>query len=131
MRKTFSLGDHFERFIDAQVSDGRYDNASEVVRAALRLLEDHEARMRELRAAIAEADAEIARGEGVTVTDPQALAETVIRGARARLDRKTSSSRPALLPISTIFLTISPHPALRPRRILHAGFSIILRPLPG
>lgn len=88
-RKTFSLGDHFERFIDAQVNDGRYDNASEVVRAALRLLEDHEARMRELRAAIAEADAEIARGEGVTVTDPQALAETVIRGGRARLDQKT------------------------------------------
>jgi antitoxin ParD1/3/4 len=87
-RKTFSLGDHFERFIDAQVSDGRYDNASEVVRAALRLLEDHEARMRELRSAIAEADAEIERGQGVMITDPQALAETVIRGARARLDQK-------------------------------------------
>jgi antitoxin ParD1/3/4 len=87
-RKTFSLGDHFERFIDTQVTDGRYDNASEVVRAALRLLEDHEARMRELRGAIAEADAEIARGEGVMVTDPQTLAETVIRGGRARLDQK-------------------------------------------
>lgn len=87
-RKTFSLGDHFEHFIDTQVSEGRYDNASEVVRAALRLLEDHEARMRELRAALAEADAEISRGEGVTITDPHALAETIIRGGRARLDRK-------------------------------------------
>jgi antitoxin ParD1/3/4 len=87
-RKTFSLGDHFERFIDAQVSDGRYDNASEVVRAALRLLEDHEARMRELRAAIAQADAEIERGDGVLIADPQALAESVIRGGRVRLDQK-------------------------------------------
>jgi antitoxin ParD1/3/4 len=89
-RKTFSLGDHFEEFIDSQVSEGRYDNASEVVRAALRLLEDHEARMRELRAELAQADAEIARGEGVTVTDPKALAETVIGKGRARLDRKRS-----------------------------------------
>lgn len=87
-RKTFSLGDHFEQFIDSQVNEGRYDNASEVVRAALRLLEDHEACMRELRAALTEADAEIARGEGVIVADPQAMAETIIGRGRARLDRR-------------------------------------------
>ncbi len=37
-----SLGDHFEIFIETQVQQGRFQNASEVVRAGLRLLEDHE-----------------------------------------------------------------------------------------
>lgn len=47
MPRSFALGDHFEKFIDIQVTGGRYNNASEVVRDALRLLEDHE-RQRQL-----------------------------------------------------------------------------------
>ena len=39
---SFSLGDHFTSFVDAQVKDGRYGNASDVMRAALRLLEERE-----------------------------------------------------------------------------------------
>ena len=42
MPRSYALGDHFERFIDAQVKSGRFNNASEVVRAGLRLLEDRE-----------------------------------------------------------------------------------------
>lgn len=42
MPKSYALGDHFERFIDEQIRSGRFNNASEVVRAGLRLLEDHE-----------------------------------------------------------------------------------------
>jgi antitoxin ParD1/3/4 len=42
MPRSFALGDHFEQFIDAQLKSGRYNNASEVVRAGLRLLEDTE-----------------------------------------------------------------------------------------
>ena len=38
-----NLGDRFENFIAEQIREGRYQNASEVVRAGLRLLEDHEA----------------------------------------------------------------------------------------
>jgi antitoxin ParD1/3/4 len=50
MPRSFALGDRFEAFIDAQVDGGRYNNASEVVRDALRLLEDLE-NLRELRLA--------------------------------------------------------------------------------
>jgi antitoxin ParD1/3/4 len=49
---SFSLGDHFAKFVEAQVSAGRYDNASDVMRAALRLLEEREARLSALRAAL-------------------------------------------------------------------------------
>lgn len=51
-----SLGDHFATFIDAQVQTGRYSSASDVVRAGLRLLEEHEARVRALEAALIEGE---------------------------------------------------------------------------
>ena len=49
-----SLGDHFESFIDKKVSTGRFQNASEVVRAGLRLLEEEEAKLSALKKAIKE-----------------------------------------------------------------------------
>jgi antitoxin ParD1/3/4 len=52
----FSLGEHFTSFVEAQVKKGRYNNASDVMRAALRLLEEREARMGALRAALVEGE---------------------------------------------------------------------------
>ena len=44
---SISLGEHFEKFVQEQVARGRYQNASEVLRAGLRMLEDHEMSLRE------------------------------------------------------------------------------------
>lgn len=42
MPASFAVGTHFEDFIRRQIESGRYSSASEVVRDALRLLEEHE-----------------------------------------------------------------------------------------
>lgn len=57
MPTSVALSPHFESFIQEQVKSGRYNNASEVVRAGLRMLEDQHTQAKiqqeELRAAIA------------------------------------------------------------------------------
>ena len=53
---SISLGPHFAEFVDHQVEAGRYASASEVVRAGLRLLEEHEMQVERLRAAIIEGE---------------------------------------------------------------------------
>ena len=51
---SISIGNHFENFIESTVKNGRFNNASEVVRAGLRLLEDEENKIVSLRQAIQE-----------------------------------------------------------------------------
>ena len=53
---SISLGSHFTGFVDQQVEEGRYASASEVVRAGLRLLEEHEAHVVSVRAALIEGE---------------------------------------------------------------------------
>ncbi len=49
---SFSLGEHFSGFVGAQIEQGRYSSASDVVRAGLRLLEEREAKLDVLRSAL-------------------------------------------------------------------------------
>jgi antitoxin ParD1/3/4 len=53
---SITLGDHFADFVDQQVITGRYSSASDVVRAGLRLLQEQEARLDVLRAALIEGE---------------------------------------------------------------------------
>jgi antitoxin ParD1/3/4 len=69
------LGKHFEEFVRKQVESGRYANASEVVREALRRQEIYETKLERLRAKIAEAEASFERGEGIEITDLDAYFE--------------------------------------------------------
>ena len=59
--RNVNLTDELDRFLLTKVKSGRYENASEVVRAALRTLEreeqQYEAKLAALRAAIDEGDA--------------------------------------------------------------------------
>jgi antitoxin ParD1/3/4 len=73
--RNFSLTDRLSSFVDRQVETGRHQNASEVVREALRRYEDdvacEEAHLDEIRAAAAEGIAAIERGDYVTVASRQ------------------------------------------------------------
>lgn len=42
MPSRYVIGEHFEKFIQAQIKSGRYASASEVIRDGLRALEDQE-----------------------------------------------------------------------------------------
>lgn len=67
--RNVNLTDELDRFVLKKVESGRYENASEVVRAALRRLEreeqEYETKLAALRAAIDEGDA-----SGVAEGDP-------------------------------------------------------------
>lgn len=78
VKKSYVIGERCEAFIARQIADGRFNSASEVVRAGLRLLEDHETRLRELRTSIDTADAELADAHGIVVDDLGTLTDRVV-----------------------------------------------------
>ncbi len=51
---SIALGEHFEDFVRYRINEGRYKNASEVIRAGLRLLEVEEQKYYALKTAIQE-----------------------------------------------------------------------------
>ena len=77
---SLSLGGHWEEFIKQEIKSGRYSTASEVVRDALRELEDRGKRLEALRAHLAEGAGQAARKDFVEGFD----IESVIKRARSR-----------------------------------------------
>ena len=67
--RNVNLTVHFDRFIEARVTSGRFSNASEVVREGLRLLEQREqedkAKLEWLRAAAKEGFDQLDSGVGI------------------------------------------------------------------
>ena len=63
---SMSLGEHWEAFIKNEVASGRYGSASEVVRDALRNLEERKAKLEALRSHLGEGAVQAERGEFVT-----------------------------------------------------------------
>lgn len=62
---SLTLGEHWETFIKNKIASGRYGSASEVVRDALRHMEEQENKLQALRAHLAEGERQIAKGEGI------------------------------------------------------------------
>lgn len=67
-----TLGEHFEGFIAQQIDAGRFESKSEVLRAAMRLLEEHEKKVMALNQALAEGEAS---GEPIPFSMDNILAE--------------------------------------------------------
>jgi antitoxin ParD1/3/4 len=51
---SISLGNHFDTFVQGSITNGRFKNVSEVIRAGLRLLEEEESKIVALRNSILE-----------------------------------------------------------------------------
>lgn len=62
---SLSLGEHWEVFIRNEVSSGRYGSASEVVRDALRAMEERKSKLEALRTHLAQGAKQASAGEFV------------------------------------------------------------------
>jgi len=72
---SITLGNHFEEFISKQIEEGRYNSASEVIRAGLRLLEDQEIKLLTLRNAL-------------IIGEKSGKAKYSLKGLKKELDKK-------------------------------------------
>ncbi len=89
--RNVNLTDHYNEFVEGLIGSGRYKNASEVMRAGLRLLEretkEDEERLAALRALAAEGFDALDRGEGTTL-EGEGQVEDFIRGIGERASRR-------------------------------------------
>ena len=79
--RNINLTGYLDRFVERQVSSGRYSNASEIVRVALRLLEQDEderqAKLKALRQAATKGFDEIDQGKGIVLKGKKAVKQFI------------------------------------------------------
>ena len=91
--RNINLTEHLDHFVERQVASGRYSNASEIVREALRLLEEQEqerkAKLKALRQAAKQGFDEIDQGKGVVLKGKKAIHQ-FIADIEAEVRRKAA-----------------------------------------
>lgn len=78
VKKSYVIGERYENFIAAEIEAGRFNNASEVVRAGLRMLEDYETKLNDVRRLIDEGDQDIDAGRTRTFDTAGDLAGAIL-----------------------------------------------------
>ena len=81
-------------FVQKAIESGRFKHEEEAVEEALALWEERERRRLEILAMLDEADAELARGEGIPITEEsmKALAEEIKENLRRRIAAERSAT---------------------------------------
>src|SRR5947209_12443298 len=91
--RNINLTDHLDHFVERQVSSGRYSNASEIVRDALRLLEEYEqeraAKLKALRQAAKQGFEELDAGRGTNLKGKKAIDHFI-----ANIEAEVGAKRP-------------------------------------
>jgi len=59
------LGEHFNGFVEGKIQQGRFESTSEAIRAGLRLLEEHEAKLDLLRKKLLVGEKQLDQGNSV------------------------------------------------------------------
>lgn len=86
---SITLGEHFDGFIAAKIKEGRFESKSEAVRAAMRLLEEHEQKVEVIKNALIVGEAQIARGEYVALDGREDIQHFFSAlGSKRRSDKK-------------------------------------------
>jgi antitoxin ParD1/3/4 len=94
--RNVNLTDHYDNFIKRQIKQGRFRNASEIMRAGLRLLEQKTREDREklalLRSLATEGFDQLDQGQGIAIKSAGEL-ETLIAGIGRRAPKRVHSKR--------------------------------------
>jgi antitoxin ParD1/3/4 len=96
--RNINLTPQLDRFVEEQIAEGQYSNASEVLRAGLRLLEQRRSEDREklalLRKLAQEGLSQLDRGEGLVIESKRQLASEIAkigrRAAKKNMPRQSS-----------------------------------------
>jgi antitoxin ParD1/3/4 len=94
--RNINLTDHYDQFVQDEIAIGRYKNASEVLRAGLRLLDqqtrENEEKLALLRGLTVDGLASLDRGEGVLLESDRQLADFIGKIGRRAAERVGDST---------------------------------------